>query len=453
MELFLSVLDQVRYLAGNLIAIVLLCHGILPARPQYRRRLALGSALALLLALLFVPLSRAFGAAFARHPELTAPYWLFMTGVLLCFILFCYETNPAGALFRFLMASCVESAVTVLIRYLFVLSLFPRFPEEHPLAYIGLMLLVYAVFYGMAWRFVRPRIRTDESELYPRPGSAALVYLSVLLAYLAIVDAAKVLCENVILPLETLEGMSTIFYYLRFFCVSIMLLMSVVISIILISFYNNITLENEKQIITQLARDRQSQYEFSKENIEMINRKCHDLKHQLKALERLSDAERAAQIREARRAIDFYDAVVRTGNEALDTLLTEKSVYCANRSIRLSCTVTSSRLDRIDLVDLYTLLGNAIDNAIESVDKLSDPEKKVISLHVRDQGQMLHFQIDNYYEGSLELSDGLPVTTKEDKRNHGYGVKSIRAIVTKYDGELLIGTEGQVFSLQILIPT
>ena len=72
---------------------------------------------------------------------------------------------------------------------------------------------------------------------------------------------------------------------------------------------------------------------------------------------------------------------------------------------------------------------------------------------MRDQGQMLHFQIDNYYEGSLELADGLPVTTKEDKRNHGYGVKSIRAIVPKYDGELLIGTEGQVFSLQILIPT
>lgn len=452
MELFLSVLDQVRYIVGTLVAILLLCHGILPARPGYRRRLALGCALALLLALLFVPLSRAFGAAFARHPELTAPYWLFMTGVLLGLILYWYETNPAGALFRFLMASCLESVVTVLLRYLFVLSLFPRFPEEQPLTYIGLMLLVYAVFYGMAYRALRPRIRTDESCLYPRPGKMALMYLVILLAYLAIVDAAKVLCENVILPLETLEGMSAIFYYLRFFCVSIMLLMSFVISTILVSMYNNITLENEKQVITQLARDRQSQYEFSKENIEMINRKCHDLKHQLKALERLSDAERAAQIREARRAIDFYDAVVRTGNEALDTLLTEKSVFCANRAIRLSCTVTSSRLSRIDLVDLYTLLGNAMDNAIESVDKLSDPEKKVISLHVRDQGQMLHIQIENYYEGSLELSDGLPVTTKEDKRSHGYGVKSIRAIVTKYDGELLIGTEGQVFSLQILIP-
>ena len=212
----MSVLDQVRYIVGNLIAILLLCHGILPARPRYRRRLALGSALALLLALLFVPLSRTFGAAFARYPVLTAPYWLFMTAVLLGLILYCYETNLAGALFRFLMASCLESVVTVLIRYLFVLCLFPRFPEEQPLAYIGLMLLVYAALYGLAWRMLRPRIRTDESELYPRPRKAAIQFLLLLLAYLAIVDAAKVLCENVILPLETLEGTGTIFYYLRY---------------------------------------------------------------------------------------------------------------------------------------------------------------------------------------------------------------------------------------------
>ena len=452
MELFLPVLDQVRYIAGNLLAIVMLCHGILPARPHYRRRLALGCGLASLLALLFVPLSRAFGEAFARYPLLTAPYWLFMTGVLLWFILFCYETDPAGALFRFLMASCVENITTVLIRYLFVLSLFPRFPEEHPLAYIGLMLLVYAVFYGLAYRFVWPRVSTDESGLYPQPGRMAVVYLVILLGYLAIVDAAKVLCENVILPLEHLDGIDTIFHYLRYFCIAIMLLMSFILSTILISFYNNITLESEKQIVTQMIRDRQSQYEFSRENIEMINRKCHDLKHQLKALERLSDAERAAQIRETRRAIDFYDAVVRTGNEALDTLLTEKSVYCTNREIRLSCTVSSSRLDRIDLGDLYPLLGNAIDNAIESADKLDDPEKKVISLSIRDQGQMLHIQIDNYYAGTLELVDDLPVTSKADKREHGYGVKSIRTIVNKYEGELMIGTEDQIFSLQILIP-
>ena len=94
----------------------------------------------------------------------------------------------------------------------------------------------------------------------------------------------------------------------------------------------------------------------------------------------------------------------------------------------------------------------ALNNAIESAEKLSDSERKVISLNVSDQGQMLHIQIDNYYEGILELAGGLPVTTKADKRSHGYGVRSIRAIVAKYGGELLIDTENRILSLQILIP-
>ena len=452
MTLFLSLLDQLRYIAGTLTAMHMLCYGILPTRRNAPFRFTLSGALALLLALAYVPLVQSLGAVFTRFPIISAPYWSIMTAMLAGVILFCYETNLAGVLFRFLLASCVENFVTVLIRYLFVLSLFPAFPEEHPLWYIGLMLLVYTALYVLAYRRLRPKISRDESALYPEPRKTALMYLAILIGDLVILASAKVLCENVILPLKFMDETNTIFFYLRFFCVSIMLLTSFVLATVLTAYYDNITLENEKKIITQLARERQSQYEFSKENIEMINRKCHDLRHQLRALEYLSDRERAEQLRETRRAVDFYDAVVRTGNEALDTLLTEKSVYCANRAIRLSCTVNSARLQRIELVDLYTLLGNAIDNAIESADKLEDAEKKVISLHISDLGQMLHIQIDNYYSGELELANGLPVTTKADRGNHGYGVKSIRSIVAKYDGELSITTEDQVFSLQIVIP-
>ena len=453
MTLFLSFLDQIRASAGTLVAVHMMCHGILPKRRRFALRAAVCWSVFLMAELLYVPMTGRFGTQFARFPILTAPYWLSMSALSVVFVLCCYQTNLAGALYRLLIAACVENVATVLIRYLFVLSLFPDFPERHPLAYIGFMMVVYAVTYGAAVRFIRPRIRTDEAEMYPNPKTAALVHMVISLGFLQIVSTAKVLCENVILPLETIAETSTIFYYLRFFCIFIMLLTSFTLLMLLLAYYNNIALENEKQIIMQLAQDRQSQYEFSRENIEMINRKCHDLRHQLKALEYLSDDERAAQLRQTRRAIDFYDAVVRTGNEALDTLLTEKSVYCVNRAIRLSCTVASSRLDRIELVDLYTLLGNAIDNAIESADGLDDPAKKVVSLNVGDRGQMLHIQIDNYYSGSLELSDGLPVTTKADRRNHGYGVKSIRAIVQKYAGELMIDMEDHVFSLQILIPT
>ena len=164
------------------------------------------------------------------------------------------------------------------------------------------------------------------------------------------------------------------------------------------------------------------------------------------------DEERRELIRETKRAVDFYDAVVKTGNEALDTILTEKSVYCVNRSIRLSCTVNTDRLSGMQVTDLYTLLGNAIDNAIESVEKLEDPDKKVISLTIRSQGQMLHISLENYYEGTIALRDGYPVTSKPDRENHGYGVRSIRLIAQKYGGDIQIAAQNQIFSLQILLP-
>ena len=185
----------------------------------------------------------------------------------------------------------------------------------------------------------------------------------------------------------------------------------------------------------------------------MINQKSHDLKHQLQALALVSDEERKRQIQETSRAIDFYDATVKTGNEALDTLLTEKSVYCTNRSIRLSCMVSSENLRKIALIDLYTLLGNAIDNAIESVERIENPEQKVISLSILDRGNILYIQLENYFDGTLTMQGDLPQTRKKDTFSHGYGVKSIRNIVRRYGGTMGIRTEGQIFCLEIIIPT
>lgn len=89
---------------------------------------------------------------------------------------------------------------------------------------------------------------------------------------------------------------------------------------------------------------------------------------------------------------------------------------------------------------------------LHAVEQLQDPDKKTISLTIRDQDQMLYIQLENYYEGSLKMEDGLPVTTKTDVQMHGYGTKSIRAIVQNYHGAMMVRTEDQIFSLEILIP-
>ena len=110
-------------------------------------------------------------------------------------------------------------------------------------------------------------------------------------------------------------------------------------------------------------------------------------------------------------------------------------------------------MDFISAVDLYTILGNVLDNAIESVLLLPDPDKKVISVSIWAKGNLLLIQVENYYENeNLTFSDGLPVTTKSAKDGHGYGLKSVRRCVEKYHGSLDVSAENNLFRLTIILP-
>lgn len=453
MTLFLALLDQFRFTAGFLIMLFLLCHRALVHRENYARRAAVSFLLMLSAAFLYIPFYRCLMPIAEKYPVVTAPYWTVMVFLPVPLVLYCYETNLPGALFRTMLASFTENIITVIIRYIIVLNLAPDLPERHPGAYILMMLVLYTVFYCISSRTLIPATLRDERELYEKDSKATRVYLFAYISYTAILGAMKLVCENIILPIGEVPQLQSVFHFLRFFLEATMILLSVVMTTVIWYVYDRRSIQNENAVLVQLARERQSQYEFSRENIEMINLKSHDLRHQLRALEQLSGDERREKLSQALKAIDFYDAVVKTGNEALDTLLTEKSVYCTNHGIRLSCMVNTQRLERFDLVDLYTLLGNAIDNAIESADRLQDADKKTVSLSIQDRGEMLYIQIENFYEGEIQTADGLPVTVKPDKENHGYGIKSIRSIAQRYGGGIRIETAGGVFSLQIILPT
>lgn len=80
--------------------------------------------------------------------------------------------------------------------------------------------------------------------------------------------------------------------------------------------------------------------------------------------------------------IRSYEAQNKTGNEVLDTILTSKSLYCQQHGITLTCVADGAALDFMDTMDLCSLFGNALDNAIESVEKLPDSEQRLIHLVV-----------------------------------------------------------------------
>lgn len=203
-----------------------------------------------------------------------------------------------------------------------------------------------------------------------------------------------------------------------------------------------------------LWKQNERQYALSKENVELINRKCHDLRHQIAALSYAEGGSerRQAFVREVQDMLDVYDSKTDTGNEALNTILMEKGLYCKLHQIQWTCVADGSALAFMDVVDLYTLFGNAIDNAIESVEKIDDPDKRIISTAVWRKDSFAMIQIENYYEGEIALRDGLPLTSKGDTSNHGFGLKSMRKIAEKYNGTLSVRTEDHRFLLYVMLP-
>ena len=221
-----------------------------------------------------------------------------------------------------------------------------------------------------------------------------------------------------------------------------------------VSLRRNIYVRNELTTQKLLWEKERAQYELARDSAERINRKCHDLKHQLRLLRQMpeNDSGRAQFLRELEQSVADYDAAVKTGNEVLDVVLTEKSLLCEREGIGLTCVANGASLAFMDPLDLYALFGNGLDNAIEAVRQVEEPDRRLITVTIYAKPGMAVLQIENYYSHALTFEGGLPQTTKKDRADHGYGLKNIRAIVQRYQGSISIDAEDGIFLLCAVVP-
>ena len=94
--------------------------------------------------------------------------------------------------------------------------------------------------------------------------------------------------------------------------------------------------------------------------------------------------------------------------------------------------------------------GNMLYNALAAMRWLGHAERTII-LSIRPVGEMLLVREINYYGEPIEFEDGLPVT-RGDRRFHGYGVRSIKYVCDRYEGDLTIPAQDGIFTMNILFP-
>ena len=226
---------------------------------------------------------------------------------------------------------------------------------------------------------------------------------------------------------------------------------AIVIALILGSIEEQ-NLKREVEYLQHTIKQSALQYEISKDTIDLINVKCHDIKYKLSsALD--SEKNLAPEIiNDLNESISIYNSRIETGNRLLNVLLTEKSLYCEQNGILLSCMADGSKLSFIKDEDLYCLFGNIIDNALEAVKGIEEKERRIVNIVVKAKNDLLFVQEENYFNGELTFRDGLPVTSKANKDYHGFGMRSIRMIARKYEGELSTFVSDNIFHLNIVFP-
>ncbi len=227
----------------------------------------------------------------------------------------------------------------------------------------------------------------------------------------------------------------------------------VLLLILQFDIFKTSTLETERDLMRRLFRLRERQQRENQESMEVVNVKFHDLKHQIAALRQMDGGpEREQSLAELEHSICAYDAAVNSGDSAVDAVLTEKSMRCWARGISFSCICDGSCLSWMSVVDLYALLGNVLDNAIEAAEKVPVGQARVVSVKVWRQGSLAVVDVENSYVGEVRLEDDLPVTSKEDAEHHGFGLKSVRSIVEGCGGHLSLEAQPGRFNLRVLLP-
>lgn len=290
-----------------------------------------------------------------------------------------------------------------------------------------------AVYLAMYFIFIRRKIKFDANTC--RKNFHVIIISLITTCTVVIISA-----------LFDKYGGSGIIYLI---CSAYSIISCLSIFVIIFWLLRNENLKADNQTLERMLQLKGEQLAASKQTVDIINVKCHDMRHQISRLRNHMTDE---GLDELEHTIDIYDSSVKTGNNALDIVLAEKGLICTDKKIRLSCVADGSKIAFMNDADIYSLFGNALDNAIRACQALPE-DRRVISINLKEAMGLVSVHIENYYSGELTFEDGLPKTTQEDNGYHGFGMRSISLIAEKYGGYMNVNADGGVFRLDISFPS
>jgi two-component system sensor histidine kinase AgrC len=184
---------------------------------------------------------------------------------------------------------------------------------------------------------------------------------------------------------------------------------------------------------------------------EELRRVRHDMTNQLVAIQGYfhegDTAGGEAYVTSLLKNLQTPSARIRTGNSALDAILSTKKALAESKGIIVDMEVQISDQLPMEPVDVCVIFGNALDNAIEACDRITEGEKRIQLMLVQREGKLLCHLINTALGDTLNVH----ITSKLDKENHGFGFVNLKESLEKYGSEPVISYENGLFSLKFIV--
>lgn len=211
--------------------------------------------------------------------------------------------------------------------------------------------------------------------------------------------------------------------------------------------------EEDKTIVYQNKLMKQQMDEI--ENIYMTMRGWrHDYHNHLQSLKGYLSLNKVEQMKnylnELETDLDSIDTLYHSGNLQLDSILNAKLAIAEKGQIRIHCDASIPPQLHVSDLDLCVILGNLLDNAIESCRKIKDPDERFIRVYIGILKKQLYISITNATSETVKQRTDHYFTTK--RGDHGHGLKRVDQVVKKYDGYLNRQNEPGVFATEIVLP-
>lgn len=213
--------------------------------------------------------------------------------------------------------------------------------------------------------------------------------------------------------------------------------------------------QNQMELLLKHNKMEQKYVKDTTQLIEQYRRLRHDYIHHIGCMSMLLETHDYDELKqyfqrfqESTQNIGF--PLVVTPNKTISALLHHKIQLAQGKNIQTNVDIKIFQEGYSCDLDICTVLGNLLDNAIEACEKINNTEHRMIDIHIQEKEKYLSIVVKNTTDSSYTINHYFQ-TTKEDSVKHGFGLKSVKQIADQHDGDMDLDCKNGEFIVKIIL--